>query len=417
MPAFQYEALNATGERSRGTVEATDRGEAVRKLARRGLQPHSVTASVDSPAGANAVAPRTSGAPPPPAGSQRVTLKRGQVIQFTEELTDLLKAGLQLEQALASMENRSLPLMRELSRRLREKVRDGVPLSSALNQVSPSFGELYCNLAAAGEAGGSLGDILGRQARHLQQMETLRAKVANAMIYPAFIIASGLVLFIVFVTYLLPKLAVLLESTAREVPVVVRWLMALSDFFKSWWWLLLLMVALAVVAVVVLFQDKGRRAWWHRVQLRLPVFGPVLRARFEVQFLETLGTLLHNGLPLHRALELVRKTTGNLYQHERLGAVEALVGDGGSLSRALEKAGVVRPLVVDMVRVGEQTGDMADALDKAAERFDRDLGVVIARATELVQPVIMLGMAVMVGGMAWMMVNIVFSTLQQMNAR
>jgi general secretion pathway protein F/type IV pilus assembly protein PilC len=197
----------------------------------------------------------------------------------------------------------------------------------------------------------------------------------------------------------------------------VTWLLSFSNFVKGWWWLLLLLLLMAVITVHILFQDKARVAWWDRAKLELPMFGPLLRTNFEVQFLETMGNLLKNGLPLHRALELVRKATGNLFLREQLGSVELSVADGGSLSRALEKAGIARPLVVDMVRVGEQTGEMASTLEKAAERFDRQLGKVIERATALIQPVIMLAMAVMVGGMAWMMINIVFSTLQQVNAR
>jgi general secretion pathway protein F/type IV pilus assembly protein PilC len=324
---------------------------------------------------------------------------------------------LQLESALHAMENRSASVVRELALRLRERVRDGVPFSLALLQVCPSFGDLYCNLVAAGEAGGSLDAILNRQARHLNQMETLRARMMSAMIYPAFIIASGIALAVVFITYLLPKLAMLLKSTSREVPAAVTWLLSLSDFLKAWWWLLLLLLVLAAIAAHFLLQDNMRAAWWDRVKLKLPVFGPMLRTNFEVQFLETMGNLLKNGLPLHRALELVRKATGNLFLRERLGSVEMSVADGGSLSRALEKTGIARPLVVDMVRVGEQTGEMANTLEKAAERFDRQLSKVIERATALLQPVIMLFMAAMVGGMAWLMINIVFSTLQQVNHR
>jgi general secretion pathway protein F/type IV pilus assembly protein PilC len=164
------------------------------------------------------------------------------------------------------------------------------------------------------------------------------------------------------------------------------------------------------VTVKVLFQDQERLAWWHRVQLGFPAIGALLRTNFEVQFLETMGNLLKNGLPVHRALELMRKATANLYIRERLGQVEAMVADGGALSRALERTEVARPLVVDMVRVGEQTGEMADAMEKAAARFDRHLSKVI-------EPVIMLGIAVLVGGMVWLMLDVVFSTLEQVKMR
>ncbi len=416
MPLFHYEAVSASGQRSSGSLEAGDRGEAVRRLSRKGLQPFSLRAEDGSEGAAGKPAAARTEAGGQSSGGL-IKLNRAQVIQFTEELCDLLTAGLQLESALHAMENRSGGILRDLASRLRVRVRDGVPFSVSLHEVSPSFGELYCNLVAAGEAGGSLGAILNRQARHLNQMEALRAKVTSALIYPAFIVASGIALGVVFITYLLPKLAVLLKSTSRDVPMAVTWLLAFSDFIKAWWWLLLIFLVLSVAAIHFLFQDKSRLAWWDRVKLDLPVFGPLLRTNFEVQFLETMGNLLKNGLPLHRALDLVRKATPNLFLHERLATVVSIVADGGSLSRALEKTVTARPLVVDMVRVGEQTGEMADTLEKAAERFDRQLSKVIERATALIQPVIMLAMAAMVGGMAWMMINIVFSTLQQVNQR
>lgn len=417
MPLFHYDAVTTSGQRNAGSVEAGDRGEALRKLSRKGLQPFSLRAQdrKDTSTQEQLASKDATGRRPP--AEAVIKLGRAQVIHFTEELCDLLTAGLQLESALHAMENRSASVVRELALRLRERVRDGVPFSLALHQVCPSFGELYCNLVAAGEAGGSLEAILNRQARHLNQIEALRARMMSAMIYPAFIIASGIALTVVFITYLLPKLAMLLKSTSREVPAVVKWLLSFSDFLKGWWWLLLFLLVLAAIAVHFLFQDKARLTWWDRVKLKLPVFGPLLRTNFEVQFLETMGNLLKNGLPLHRALELVRKATGNLSLRDRLGSVEMSVADGGSLSRALEKTGIARPLVVDMVRVGEETGEMANALEKAAERFDRQLSKVIERASALIQPVIMLFMAAMAGGMAWLMINIVFSTLQQVNHR
>ncbi|MFZ4763853.1 MAG: type II secretion system F family protein [Roseimicrobium sp.] len=435
MPLFHYEAVTTTGQRSTGSLEAGDRGEAVRKLARKGLQPFSLRADDGKPqksppkeAASKNSASASARTKPKPGKAQKapdkpilstgvIKLSRVQVIQFTEELCDLLTAGLQLESALHAMESRSANIMRDLASRLRERVRDGVPFSLSLHQVCPSFGELYCNLVAAGEASGSLGSILNRQARYLNQMEALRAKVTSAMIYPAFILTSGVGLGIVMITYLLPKLATLVESTGKGVPPMIGHLLAFSDLIKGWWWLMLIFVGLAIAAVHVLFQDKARLAWWHRVQLDLVSVGPVLRTNFEVQFLETMGNLLKNGLPLHRALELMRKATTNLFLRERLGIVEAAVADGGALSRALEKAGAARPLVVDMVRVGEQTGEMADALEKAAARFDRQLAKVIERVSALIQPIIMMGIAVMVGGMVWLMLDIVFSTLDQVNKR
>lgn len=423
MAAFSFIALNLEGQRRSGQVDAADRGDAVRKLIRQGLQPTEVREEAErapekvssKPSGSQAR--ETAQAKPAPGGAPSdLSLPEKLVIQFTEELSDLLGAGLQLEPALHSLENRNKSSLQVLAGRLREKVRDGTPFSAALSQVCASFGDLYCNLVAAGEAGGSLPAILRRQARYMNQMAALRAKVSNALIYPAFIIASGIALAFVFSGYLLPKLTVLIKHTSGDLPVFAKWMLAGNQALKQWWWLLLLLGILTTVAVKLAFKDRGRLTWWHGVKLRLPVYGPVLQTRFEVQFLETLGNLLGNGLPLHRALVLTRNVSTNLHVRDRLEHVQTAVSEGISLSRALERHEVVRPAVVDMVRVGEATGDMADALQKAAERFDRQLSKGIESATALIQPVIMVFMAALVGSMAWMMISVVYGTLEHMRS-
>lgn len=419
MSTFHYEAISPSGDRSSGILEASDRHEVMRQLSRRGLQPFAIRDVAEKERGKTVVS-KAAGKKDKAASAVNasgIKLSRAQVIQFTEELCDLLGAGLQLEQALHSMENRSAASSRDTAAGLRVKVRDGTPFSTALAQVSPSFGELYCNLVSAGEASGALAPILQRQVRYLNQMEALRSKVTGALIYPAFIVFSGIALAIVFVTYLLPKLAVLVKNTQGQLPSVAQWMLAGSDFLKSWWWLLVTLTVLAAVACHVLLQDGRRLMWWHRIKLTLPIYGPVLCSRFEVQFLETLGNLLVNGLPLNRALELVRRATMNLFLRERLASVETMVGDGVSLSRALERTEVARPLVVDMIKVGEQTGEMAETLQKAATRFDNQLSKLIDRAASLIQPVIVLIMAVGVGIMAWMMVSVVYGTMENLRHR
>lgn len=415
MAAFQYEAIDGGGRTATGQLDASSRAEAVRLLSRRGLQPRVVSA-VDEKA-RTVVKGKAAQSKAQIASTEAgipVTLKVAQVIHFTEELSDLLHAGLQLEQALHSMEGRSSPIMRVLAIYLREQVRDGVPFSSALQQASPSFGDLYCSLVAAGEASGSLTSILKRQSRYLNAMESVRAKVSAALIYPSFIVVAGIMLAIMFSTYLLPKLTTLIQSTGGKIPPLASFLLAMNGFLKSYWWILLGLLFATIVGVKAWLKDPVVLKQWHKIQLDLPILGPLWRTRFEVQFLETLGNLLHNGLPLNRALELMRRITPNLHLKEGLSRVEAMVADGGSLSRSLEKTGIARPLVIDMIRVGEQTGEMAEALGKAGERFDRELTRVMERVTAMIQPVIIVVMAVLVGTMAWMMISVIYGTLENM---
>lgn len=404
MSQFAYQAIAADGSVKTGLLEAADRGDAVRLLARRGLQARVVklqTAERVTKAGETA--------------ETTLELSRSEVIRFTEDMGDLLASGLQVEQALQALENRSAARPALLAARLRELVRDGVPLSTALGRVSRAFDELYCNMIAAGENSGALDEIMDRQARHLRLMESIQAKVTGALIYPAFLIASGGALAVVMVTYLLPKLAGLLSGSGKEPPMLVRLSLALSEVLRAWWWVLLMVLALVVVVFFAVRKTPAFQSAWHRLVLGLPGIRAVTRARFELQFFETLGSLLRGGVPLLSALELVRRAMTNMHLKRALTQAEEMVKEGSSLSSALKKTRVLESQSVDVIRIGEDTGQLAVVLGKAAARMDTQLTRVIERVTALIQPCLLLLMAVLVGGLVWTMVSIVFSTLSQLN--
>lgn len=404
MSEFAYQAIAADGSVKTGLLEAADRGDAVRLLARRGLQARVVklqTAERVKKAGETA--------------ETTLELSRSEVIRFTEDMGDLLASGLQVEQALQALENRSAARPARLAARLRELVRDGVPLSTALGRVSRAFDELYCNMIAAGENSGALDEIMDRQARHLRLMESIQSKVTGALIYPAFLIASGGALAVVMVTYLLPKLAGLLSGSGKEPPALVRLSLALSEVLRAWWWVLLMVLALVVVVFFAVRKTPAFQSAWDRLVLGLPGIRAVTRARFELQFFETLGSLLRGGVPLLSALELVRRAMTNMHLKKALTLAEEMVKEGSSLSSALKKTRVLESQSVDVIRIGEDTGQLAVVLGKAAARMDTQLTRVIERVTALIQPCLLLLMAVLVGGLVWTMVSIVFSTLSQLN--
>ena len=404
MPAFAYQALAADGTIKTGSIEAADRGDAVRMLARRGLQARSIQAQV-----VERQSRQDAG------GETTVQINQADVIRFTEDMGDLLASGLQVEQALQAMESRGASKLGLLAKKTRELVRDGVPLSAALRQVSPCFDELYCNMIAAGENSGALDEIMDRQARHLRLMESVRAKVTGALIYPSFLIVSGGALAVIMVTYLLPKLAVLLTGTGKEPPFMIRVSLALSDALRSWWWAVLIFLALSVLILFAVSKTPAFLRHWHRLLIRVPGIREITRARFELQFFETLGSLLRGGVPLLTALELVRRAVRNVHLQHALSQAEAMVREGGSLSNAMRRTGALESQAIDVIRIGEDTGRLAEVLGKAAARMDTQLSRVIERVTALIQPVLLLLMAGLVGGLVWSMINIVFSTLSQLN--
>jgi general secretion pathway protein F/type IV pilus assembly protein PilC len=404
MPAFAFQALSADGSVKSGSIEAADRRDAIRLLARKGLQARSIKAEGAGPEKKTVI-----------EDEAILRLKKNEVIGFTEDMGDLLASGLQVEQALQAMENRTASKTGLLAKKVRGLVRDGVPLSTALKQVSPSFDELYCNMIAAGENSGALDEIMDRQARHLRLMEAVHAKVTGALIYPAFLITSGGALAIIMVTYLLPKLANLLTGTGKEPPFMIKVSLGLSDVIKDWWWAILIFMALIFMILFAIHKTPAVQSAWHRFLIAFPGIRDISRARFELQFFETLGSLLRGGVPLLPALELVRRAVTNLHVKKAITQAEAMVQEGASLSSAMRKSGVLQSQSIDVIRIGEDTGHLAEVLGKAAARMDTQLTRVIDRVTALIQPIMLMIMAALVGGLVWTMVNIVFSTLSQLN--
>lgn len=429
MATFTYKALEKNGKIDTGEIKAEDRPEALKVLERRGLQP--VKLSLKAPAAAGEEQKGSGGA----SGKKikvdtgersgrrdeqgLLKLKRADVVLFTEELSEMLGAGLQLEPALKSMENREeLGSLKDVSREIRQYVRDGGNFSAALKKTSTSFGPLYCSLAAAGEASGALDTILQRQAHYLKTLQQLQSKVVLALIYPAFLILAGIGVGIIFVTKLIPQLTDLIASTpGGKIPLGARILISASDFFQDWWLVMLLVIIGSALFFKAWKDAEGNKLTWDRTKLKIPLVGRVIESRFYVQFLETLANLVGNGLPLLRSLELARDATQNLHIRKHMDHVIEMVGDGRSFSRALINSGIFPPLLIDMVSVGEKTGKIDKSLRRAAERYDTELNKSLARIMELIMPVVLIVMALLIGTMAYLMITAIFQTIQNLGGR
>ncbi|MGJ8723877.1 MAG: type II secretion system F family protein [Roseibacillus sp.] len=438
MAVFNYKALGAGGAVVTGELTAGDRGEALRQLDKKGLQPVKVAEAKvvakapkqDKTARQRAPkekkkAPGLVKASPKPSAKEKaeaeesdgpLKMKYKEVVYFTEELSDMLAAGLQLEPALRSMEDREEDgNIKEVSRRIRTLVRDGTSFSNALKRVSPSFGPLYCSLAAAGEASGALDTILKRQAHYLKTLQDLRGRITLALIYPGFLIATGIGVSVIFVTKLIPQLTGLLKGApGSEMPLGIRIMVGSSDFLRQWWLVMLLILVAALIFFKAWKDAERNKPAWDRIKLKLPLYGNVIRGRFYVQFLETMANLVGNGLPLLRSLELTRDAAQNIHLRESMDGMIEMVGDGRSLSSTMVRSEIFPPLLIDMVSVGEQTGKIDQALRRAAERFDKELDAALQKVMAMVMPAVLLLMATLVGTMAYAMISAIFQTINNL---
>lgn len=395
MPAFAYTALTATGQTVSGSITVGSRAEAFRKIESQALTPVKVTQEEKSDsAKAKAL-----------ADEGPVKLKRAQLILFTEELADLLDGGLQIDQAFRVMQERQeAEALRRISTTMRNELREGSTVAKALRKASPSFDDLYCNLAAAGEVSGSLPSILRRLATNLNVMAELQAKVTSAMIYPAFLIGACVVLMIVFMTFMVPQIMDLMGKNGQQLPAATQLLISFNHFMAAWWWV----IAIAITAIFLTFRgyisSPSGRMWWDETKLKLPLFGAIMSMRFYAQFAHSLGNLITNGVPLLNSIRLVSKISANVFIQALLAKVTALVSEGAPLSTALRKVGSFPLLLADMIAVGEQTGQLGKSMEKCAVRYDKELDKRIKRMTAMITPIILIIMAVMVGTVAYSIV-------------
>jgi type II secretory pathway component PulF len=407
MPLFVYQALQSGAGKTSGEIEASSRQDAFSQLRARGLQPFSLAVKGASEEKAG---------PSGDAGGH--LLNRQQVLLFTEELCELLEAGLKLDRALQVIEQRQdKSALRGVAASARQSLREGATFSAALKKASPSFSELYCNMVKAGEASGTVAKILKRQVEFLTMMGDLQRRVTSALIYPSVIFTAGIALLIIFMTFLLPQLTTLLGKTGKTLPFATRMLIGASEFFGAWWWLILIILVASFLSFRHFTSRGPGRAWWDRAQLDLPIFGPLLRMRFYAQFTQTLSTLLNNDVSLMQSMQLIRNATPNIFLQDLLQRIAGHVQDGMQLSRAIARVQFFPPTMIDIIQVGETTGDLGSALERSAKNYDKQLSVVIERVTALIQPAVILMVALFVGLVAYSMITGILTTVSGLPKR
>ena len=404
MPQFSYKARKRSGELIEGQLEVADRPAALAQIQRLGLFPISVeSAKAGAAPGARAGAKGVSFAAfLPPSMRASMTQKRKPKLQelatFTTQMANLLKSGMPLTVALTSMthlETKGIP--GDVTRELKQEVTEGRGLSDAMARQPRIFSDLYVNMVRAGEQSGSLVEVLRRMAHHFQQFAEVQAKFKSAMIYPVMVICVGIILVIFFMTVMMPKFIEIFNGFNVELPLPTKMLIGMSALFTKYWWLLGLMIV-AVIVLVKRFQSSlaGKRKMdeW---QMKAPVFGKVVQVNLFGQFSRTLGTLLQNGVPVLSALKITEQVMPNVLLKEAIAKTREQVTDGKTLAQPLAQSKLFPQLMVDLVRIGEETGDVPGALNNLADTYENELEIALRVMSDLIGPVLIIVMAVIVG--------------------
>jgi len=410
MGSFAFKATTAGGGLENGVIEARSKAEAYQRLVSRRLRPVLIEPQD------GATARETSASVSEPAAFKG-RVSSNDLLLFTEELAELLESGLQLEPALRIIESRKeAAVLRQVSATLRQQVRDGSSFSAALRRCG-GFSELFCSMIAAGETAGALPSILRRQADYLNVMIDLRRKISAALIYPSIVFSAGIVLLLIFMTFLLPQLTMLLSKTGQKLPFMTRLMIAVSEFFGHYWWL----VGLGLIGLALAFWAWWRtpegRMTWDRIALNIPIVGGIVSCKFIAEFCQTLATLALNGVTLLNGLTLFQRATGNVYLRDLLGRLIERVGEGAPLSSSLRNLPFFPGMLCDIITVGEQSGDLAGALQRGARRYDREFAAKIQKLTALIQPLTILVVALFVGLVAYSMITGILTSVSGLRSR
>lgn len=413
MPQFSYRARNAQGELVEGVLNVTDRSVAIRQIEQQNCVPIRVESMAANPQLVDGKAvPATSA----PTGNLKIP--HGQLLIFTEQLGHLLQAGMTLDESLGVLEKRlKHPRVQQMTSALHQALIDGRSFSQALRDFPRIFPPLYVNMVGAGEASGALPDILSRVVQHLMQEKNLRDRVQQALIYPAFLAVAGSVLIIIFITFMVPQLTGFMAETGGTLPLPTRILLGTHHLITGYWWVFVLLVLGGMVGFRAFVRSEEGRLTWDRLRLSIPGYGRIRRHQYYAQFSRTLGTLMENGIPLLKALDLVTEIAANKYLEAKLRDVRRAVIDGANLSSALAKEHLFPDLFTDMMAVGEQTGHFAQTMQIIADVYERELDRTVNIISALIPPIIIVLIAVIVGFVVYSILSAVFEMTHSLQLR
>jgi len=390
MAVFEYSALDARGKKVSGIIDADSAAAARQKLRSARIFPVSVR---EARAGEVKPEARTF------AFSRRLKrIRPAEAAMLTRQLATLLGAGFPLVPALDTLlsQGRSHTFNRILAQ-VKDSVVAGSSFAAALARYPGTFSSLFINMVRAGETSGTLEIVLDRLAEIGEKQEELKNRIRSAMTYPLLMLAVGLLVLFFLLTYIVPSITAIFSDMNQVLPAPTRFLIRLSALIKGGWWVLLL----AVVGLVVLFRMLGKTAKGRflidRTLLRLPAVGVLVRKMAVARFSRTLGSLLENGVVLLSALEIVKNVVGNVLLADAVAAAAREVGKGQGLGNSLAASRVFPDLPIQMITVGEQSGQLEAMLYKVADVYENQVQASILRMTSLLEPVMILLMGVVVG--------------------
>lgn len=417
MATFAYEAMNAAGKPQKGTIEATSADDAIQRIKSQGFFPTSVReqkvkkSAIAEDAGAAKKKPKK--------GMSFGKVKPKQLTLFTRQLSTLQDAGLPLLRSLQILEGQQRPgLMKNVLLGVCEDVEGGSSLSDAFTKHPRCFDRLYCKMVNAGEIGGVLDIILQRLATFMEKNQSLKRKIKGAMIYPIVVVIIAALILTFIMIFIIPKFQAIFSDFGVALPKLTVWLITSSSWVAGinpgqqiggWVFLLVAPFIIFIFFKLIRKSGPGRNATdW--ILVKLPIFGPLVKKSTIARFTRTLGTLISAGVPILEALLITRDTSGNAVFEKALNKVHDSIREGESFADPLRESKTCDAIVVNMIDVGEETGEMDTMLLKIADNYDEEVDVAVGSLLKLIEPL----MVVVLGGIVGTIVVAMFLPLVAM---
>jgi len=409
MPIFEYKALTSSGKTKKGIVDANTARDARSKLRSDHMHVTAMWEVADKKSRKDqSVSKKTRSLTTKkgkPGGllSMEIELFQPKIstrdlATFTRQFSTLLRSGIQLTDALNALVEQCVdPHLERVLRNVKEEITSGNNLAEAMAKHPRFFSDLYVNMVRAGEASGHLDVVLTRIADYLQKQASLKGKVLAAITYPAIMVIVGLAVVIFLMSYVVPRITQILKDRGQPLPFITELLMTASDFTKAYWIYVLLAMVIGGFFLKSLIGTDAGRLKFDSMLLRLPIFGTLFSKQAISRFALTFSTLLKSGLPALDSLKIVALVVNNAKLTQVINNIHARIIEGADIATPIRKSKVFPPMVGYMVSVGEQSGQLEEILDRIAESYEEELDLTIQRLTSMIEPIIIILLAVVVG--------------------
>ena len=402
MTVYIYKATDQKGKFVEGHIEAPDHRVAIQQIRNLNYFPIQVSEGKAKKSFFPSASFKN------PDFFNRISQK--EIMLLTQQLSTLVGAGITLDSSLSSLVKLAeKETIREILSEIQKRVHAGSSFADALAEHPKAFSRLYVNMIRAGEAGGDLTTSLKRLAAYMEKSEELKANILSAMVYPSVLTMVGGSAVVVLITVVIPQFSKLFEEMGQALPLPTKIMLGISSMISNYWWLILTFLILAVSGFVFYLKtDKGKYRWDSLV-LKLPLIGSLVRKIEVSRFTLTMSTLLRSGVPVLPALQIVRSILGNSVIASAMGALQKGLKGGKGLSGPLRQAGVFPSMAVHMITVGETSGALDEMLAKVSETYDKEVELAIKQIVSLIEPIMILIMAVMIGFIVISMLMAIFS--------